>query len=329
MQMRICYLMMVHHKFGQALRLVRRLAGPGSSFVFHIDRAADGRRVAAFRRELQTLSPVVYAKSVSSAWGAFHQALAIMHCVQAAVRRMHPCDRYVLLSGQDYPIAGRGQIVEFFAKNRDTEFIEAFPQDLTDTDAPGWSAYYRFRRYHVWLGDRRLTVPVLRKGQPPLPIFHGSTWWALTPGAMTYIAAQFDSNWQLRRYLRSGFLVDEVYIPTLMMGSPFSSKVAGDNVTFAKWTPTSGPHPKILGIGDLEEILTSRKLFGRKFDAAVDESVMNELDVFQEREQTIASPARNILRIDPDREELIFRQDQFGAWASSSPRGIAGDLEGR
>jgi hypothetical protein len=310
--MRICYLMLVHHKFDQALRLVGRLAGPNSSFVVHVDRAAEGARAAAFRARLQPFSPVLHAKSVSSRWGAFHQALAIMRCVQTAVRHMESCDRYVLLSGQDYPIASRVQIVEFFAKHGDAEFIEAYPQDVADATAPGWSPYYRFRRYHMWVGDRHLTVPVLRKGPPPLPIFHGSTWWALTRDAMKYIAEQFDANRQLRRYLRHGFLVDEVYIPTLVMGSPFSSRVTGANVTFAKWTSNSGPHPTVLGIDDLEEILTSPKLFARKFDATIDGSVMDELDVLHEAKQTIASPDLKELRgLDPARRQSVFRQDPF------------------
>jgi hypothetical protein len=95
---------------------------------------------------------------------------------------------------------------------------------------------------------------------------------------VTYVAEQFVSNRSLRRYLRTGFLVDEVYVPTLIMASKLATKVAGSNVTFAQWTPTSGPHPKTLGIDDLQELLTSPKLFARKVDARADESLLNELD---------------------------------------------------
>lgn len=72
--------------------------------------------------------------------------------------------------------------------------------------------------------------------------------------------------------------MDEVYIPTIMMASPFASKVTGENVTYAEWTPTSGSHPKTLRLSDLASLLESPKLFARKFDDAVDGSVMNELD---------------------------------------------------
>jgi hypothetical protein len=268
---------LVHHKFDQALRLIRRLAATDCRFVLHIDSAADADDVSAFRGELEPLNPV-YARSVQSTWGSYRLALAVMRCVQAAVRQLEPLDRYVLLSGQDYPISAPARITKFFSTHPDKEFIEAIAQDVNDPDVPGWSPYFRFRRYHLWIGNRHLRLPYLRKGTPPLPIFHGSTWWALTRNAMVYISDQFDSNRRLKRYLRTSFLADEAYIPTLMMGSPFASAVMGHNLTFAKWTPNSGPHPKTLIIDDLAELLSSSKLFARKFDALVDETVMNKLD---------------------------------------------------
>lgn len=276
--MRICYLLLVHHKFDQLLRLVDRLDGPHSSFVVHVDRKVAEDQVADLRNKLRPLDRVAFTQRVSSTWGAYEQALAIMECVKSAVEEMEPCDRYVLLSGQDYPIKGQAQILEFFAQHSIEEFIEAYPLDVMDAGSPGWSPYYRFRRYHMWLGGRHIALPFVLKGAPPLPIYHGSTWWALTRGAVTHVAREFASNTKLHRYLRTGFLVDEVYVPTLLMASPFAPRVVGKNVTFAEWTATSGPHPKTLRLADLEQLLVSPKLVARKFDAAVDEAVMSALD---------------------------------------------------
>jgi hypothetical protein len=88
----------------------------------------------------------------------------------------------------------------------------------------------------------------------------------------------------LRRYLRTSFLADEAYIPKLLMGSPFASAITGHNLTFAHFTSTSGPHPKILRVDDLEELLSSNKLFARKFDTLVDEAVMTKLDALMDAE---------------------------------------------
>lgn len=276
--MRICYLILVHQKFDQALRMVQRLNWGDPGFIFHIDSAVDSLVVAAFKAQLQGYKRVSYARRVRSRWGGYPQALAIMHCVQTAATQIEAFDRYVLLSGQDYPIADRANFEALFAKNTNAEYIEAYPQDVMDDSVEGWSPYYRFRRYHVWIGNRHIKIPILRKGLPPLPIYHGSTWWALTHSAISYLAKEFDSNRALRRYLLTGFLVDEVYVPTLIMASPLALNVVGENVTYAKWTPTSGPHPKTLRIDDLNELLNSKKLFARKFDATSDQAILDTLD---------------------------------------------------
>jgi Core-2/I-Branching enzyme len=275
--MRVCYLVLVHHKFDQAARMIRRLAGPRRGFVLHIDGSADPSSIERFRADLRSIDGIVNARSVRVRWGSYAQALAIMRSIQAAVDCPERYDRYVLLSGQDYPIVPRWRIDQCFRDDPQSEYIEAHALNLVD-DAPGWSPYYRFRRYHLFLGRFHRALPYAHKGLPPQAIYHGSTWWALTRPALEFIAREFNGNNHLRRYLRTSFLVDEAYVPTLLMGSPLRSCVAGHNLTYAEWTPTSGPHPKTLGTEDLPSLQSSSKLFARKFDADVDSVVLDELD---------------------------------------------------
>ena len=275
--MRIGYLVLLHDQFDQAERLLRRLAARNSGFIVHIDRSAPKYQAAAFRLAVSDLD-VTYAPPVAARWGTYRQALAIMQCIHSAMYEADPCERYVLLSGEDYPLASGDTITEFFASDPYAEHLETFPLDLTDKAAPGWSPYFRFRRYHVWVGSRHRQIPLIRKGLPPLPIYHGSTSWALTHRALTYIVTQFESNRRMRSYMQSSFLVDEAYVPSLMMSSPYAQQITGSNVTYARWLPTSGTHPKILREQHLPELLASGKLFARKFDAAVDESILDSLD---------------------------------------------------
>lgn len=275
---RVCYLVMLHHKFEQALRLLHRLQGPEAGFVLHIDRGANPAHVRALRNNLTALGPIAFARRIRAKWGSYAQARAIMECIRCALERLPRFDRYVLISGQDYPIASGAQIQAFFSKMPQAEYLEAFPCDLSRPDIEHWSPYYRFRCFHFWTGEKHHVLPILRKKPPQAPIFHGSTWWALTRAAIEYVAREFESDKGLRRYFKTSFLVDEAYIPSLIMSSPFAANVRGDNVTFAQWTDTSGPHPKVLGSADLDVLLQSPKLFARKLDASVDESLLNLLD---------------------------------------------------
>jgi hypothetical protein len=278
--MKICYFITLYHKFDQAVRLISKLAGPSTSFVLHIDKQAGESPLDLLRVELGSGQDVHFAPRVASKWGSYKGALAIANCIHTAVREIDYFDRCILLSGQDYPICSRRGIFEFFEKNVDLEFIEAFPMDIVDETQPGWSPYYRFRRRHFWIGNRRSKIPILRKGLPDLQMYHGSTWWALSRDAILYLDAEIRRNHRLRRFLKTGFLVEEAYVPTLIMNSSLLHRVAKRNVTFDQWTPTSGPHPKILTESDFEQLMASPKLFARKFDASVDSSILDRLDAF-------------------------------------------------
>lgn len=102
--------------------------------------------------------------------------------------------------------------------------------------------------------------------------------------------------------------MDEAYVQSLMMASPFAHNMAGHNLTFVQWTPSSGPHPKTLRYEDLEQLTRSAwrseatyskplcldkqqrdawnrspstvepRLFARKFDSALDHRILDTLD---------------------------------------------------
>jgi hypothetical protein len=224
-----------------------------------------------------------FADRVRSKWGSYNGARAVANCIHTAVQNVSDFDRCILLSGQDYPISNRGEIYEFFRKNVNVEFIEAFPIDVADRGNGGWSPYYRFRRYHFWIRDRRYKIPIVRKGLPNVPMYHGSTWWALSRNAIVYLDAEITRNRKLRRFLKTGFLVEEAYIPTLMMNSPFAHMISRHNVTFDQWSPTSGPHPRLLEASDLDQLLASPRLFARKFDADIDSKILDMLDTVFDR----------------------------------------------
>jgi Core-2/I-Branching enzyme len=272
------YILLLHTKFVQAEKLIRRLVANEVSFVIHIDAKVQRGDVERFQSAIKDVPDVLYARRVDGRWGSYGQAEAIMSGIQCAASSPNKCDRCVLLSGQDYPIATQGEIEKFFTKNASIEYCEAYQLDITDKATPGWSPHYRFCCYHFWFRGRRHTVPFLRKSAPAEVLYHGSTWWALTGAAIAYISLEFERNKKLRDFLRTGFLVDEVYVPTLLMNSPFAHRVARMNVTFAEWTPTSGPHPRTLVLGDLHRLLASSKLFARKFDQQIEPELLNLLD---------------------------------------------------
>jgi hypothetical protein len=69
------------------------------------------------------------------------------------------------------------------------------------------------------------------------------------------------------RRLKHTFCSEELYFPTVVLNSPRASNVVNDNLRFIKWEANGKTgSPRILDISDWSEILSSGKLFARKFE---------------------------------------------------------------
>ena len=69
---------------------------------------------------------------------------------------------------------------------------------------------------------------------------------------------------------------DESFFQTLFLNSHLKNKLVNDNFRYIVWT--SGPHPEILQKSDFDQLIYSKKLFARKFDATVDLDILDRID---------------------------------------------------
>jgi hypothetical protein len=76
----------------------------------------------------------------------------------------------------------------------------------------------------------------------------------------------------IRRYLKAGMLSDELIFQALVENGPFADQRAAHYGRYIVW-----PGPKVLTAADLPAMSESSGLFGRKFDAAVDDEVLQAL----------------------------------------------------
>jgi Core-2/I-Branching enzyme len=92
-----------------------------------------------------------------------------------------------------------------------------------------------------------------------------------------YIVDFIESNKRLRWYLRFTWGADEFVIPTLIMNSKFRETVINDNFYYIDWSK-GGASPKTLITEDYDLLLSSDKMFARKFDIKVDSKILDLLD---------------------------------------------------
>ena len=84
-----------------------------------------------------------------------------------------------------------------------------------------------------------------------------------------------DPGGRLLRHYDRTILADESYFQTLAGNRLALTEIARPR-RYILWTDS--PHPEVLTIGHLPDILRSDAHFARKFDAEIDATVLDELD---------------------------------------------------
>jgi hypothetical protein len=70
---------------------------------------------------------------------------------------------------------------------------------------------------------------------------------------------------------------DESFFQTILINSRLADRIVNDDLRYIDWSEGRAS-PRILTSDDLDSLLASGDLFARKFDARVDERVLDMLD---------------------------------------------------
>jgi hypothetical protein len=213
-------------------------------------------------------------------WGSF----GIVDAMLSAMRYYENAnyDYFINLSGECYPLKPP-EIIKEYLHHQTSAFIEVFRMPFG-----GWQPYGGMERIqNRWYFTQRVryphvsvfSIPRLRKKLPHrLDPYGGSTWFCLPKQIVSYVTAYLERNPDVRSFFRHVLISDEIFFPTILMNSPFRSRIENDNKRYIDWTAANPAHPKILKIEDFEKLKNSGKLFARKFDHKIDEEVLNRID---------------------------------------------------
>lgn len=151
-------------------------------------------------------------------------------------------DRFVILQGLEYPIRSNSEIIDFFRKHVDTEFIKA--QDIShSTD---WHEYHKFRLY--WrMDERSIFVKIIHKMNKEfqkkefIPYFkknfvksndgtkmfihQGCAQFSVTRVVAEYIVKFHDNNFRFNQYFKTVFAPDESYFHTIIYNSKYVDRI--------------------------------------------------------------------------------------------------------
>lgn len=277
MRSRVAYVVLMHKNPSQVGRLVRRLSTDRSSFLVHVDRRA-GRAVAAdMRRQAVAVPRVRFPRRRRCFWGGFGMVRATLGMFDHVVRHELPVDHVVLVSGQDYPLRPAEEIERFLGTDLSRSFMSARP--VLDVWPDG---HWRIEMWHlVSYQNLHLTVPWERRVPGGLVPYGGEAWICLSLAAVRHVVEFARANPRFVRFFEHVLHPDEIFFQTILMNSPLRETVVDDHLRYIDWSPDPGP--ATLGVSDLDRLVRSRRLFARKFDVTVDETILDQLDEHIER----------------------------------------------
>jgi hypothetical protein len=305
---RVVYLVLSHVNPPQVVRLVRllRTGSSHSHVVLHHDEASSHLDPLL----LTGLANVHQLPYHPIAWGTFSWVDAVLRAMHWTLKQLE-FDWLVLLSGQDYPIQPVSAIERFLASAEYDGFLKGYRLGSRRETAGEDLKRYLYRYYRipvpsrlhprlgseggrgtkvarrirdvqplfslkrgpsgVYVGIRRLRVPFDEEFQ----WYRGSTWFTLSRQSVGVLNRFVRTNARLMRYFHRMWIPEESFVATALLNQP-DLLLCPDHLRFIRFR--GGRHPDILTIRDADELLSSGKHFGRKFDTRVDDRILDLLD---------------------------------------------------
>jgi core-2/I-Branching enzyme len=275
--MKIAHLILAHKDPPQLERLIKALRHPAFDFYIHVDSKSD---ITPFDHLFDNEHVFKVQDRTSIYWAGYGTIQATINGFREIVPKNY--DYINVISAQDFPIKSADYIFNYLLDRKGKEFITCQSIDTEWTEAA-----HRIRLYHFinWripgkyrLADLANKLLPARKYPLDHTIVGRANWFTLTNAAAAYTLDFLDSNPRIVRYYKYCWGADEFIFSTALYNSPFRPAIV-DNLVYVDWSrPESKGHPKILRQEDLGALTHSDKLFARKFDANVDEQIIDRLE---------------------------------------------------
>ena len=285
--MKQAFLVMCHGNFDILMITMKILDNWHNDFFIHIDKKTPN--ISIIQEQLQKCvkkSNVYFVKNLSIYWGGYSQIEGELILIKAALENKTEYGYLHLLSGSCLPIKAENEIYDFFNNSHKIEYVQC--EDLQQKFFDRIKYYRFFQNYNNKM--IRIINRLLIKVQK---IFHinrinkskkysyGSNWFSITSDFADYVLQHISEIQRTFKYCKNA---DELFLQTILINSPFISKLYHDsdsnhqNLRFIKW-PEIGDasHPITLTSNDLNELLSSKCLFARKFDLNTDRNIVLQL----------------------------------------------------
>ncbi|PMG95097.1 beta-1,6-N-acetylglucosaminyltransferase [Vibrio breoganii] len=288
---RIAFIILAHNEPELLLRTACRLIKIGDVYI-HIDAKTD---ISSFKA-LRDIERVYFINDrVSVNWAGWSMVSATVNLFKAA--RCKPYDKFVLLSGQDYPIKGVNHIKDAILSD-DLNVVNGVLVNRKPSQLKYFNHISRYYFYdiHGVLGSslaaksiRRLfhffSTRFRKKIDASVRWVHGSQWCVINRSSLDYLVSSYDNRNEITKILKYGFAPDEYFIQTQLENSKNPSH--NINLIDSESTGTfikANIHvidkslSKYYSLSDLDYLVKSDKLFVRKVNYKYSKTLLDKLD---------------------------------------------------
>ena len=268
-------------------RLLHLLDDERNHLYLHIDKKVRNFDFRHFGTVCER-AEVTFVPRVRVAWGDYSQVESMFSLLRHATSGRHRY--YHLLSGADLPLTSQDHIHDFFGAHDGEEFVgfaPAFDPDwvrfVHPTNRYLRSSHSGVRRVAAAVERRAVRwqrqVGYERRRRFSMTLRKGSDWSSITHELACHLLAEERT---IQRMLRWAIVPTEFYIQTIVWNSDFRNRVHdltdefASNVRYIDWSG-GGSSPHVFTLADFPRLMASDRLFARKFDAAVDREVVDQI----------------------------------------------------
>lgn len=308
--MKIAYLILAHTDKTNLIRLINALNYKQSTgFFIHIDQKANFSDNEISPLVSRDILEIEIIKKYYVNWAGYSIIKAEYALIKKALASSIDYDRFILLSGLDYPLYSNKKIFEFFRLNKDTEYIKALNLSIL-FEPPKMLERIEIHHYfrdcnisNVFLkrlitGGSLKIMKLLPFRKKKLflnsPVYEGSQWWALTKECLVYIQMYCEAHKkELKKYFQHSFAPDELYFHTIVFNSRFKTKSLLHNTNYYPGLVGLTPlhyieYNKTIEIyveKDYSKLLSSKKMFCRKVRTDISDELLNRIDKYRDEEE--------------------------------------------
>nr|XP_023680983.1 xylosyltransferase 1 isoform X1 [Paramormyrops kingsleyae] len=289
---RIAFMLVIHGRAArQFQRLFKAIYHSAHFYYVHVDERSSylHRQVVTLLRQYPNVRVTPWR--MSTIWGGASLLTMYLRSMKDLLAMSDwSWDFFINLSAADYPIRTNDQLVAFLTKYRDMNFIKSHGRDNARfIRKQGLDRLFYECDTHMWrLGDRKIPEGISVDG--------GSDWFLLNHAFVEYVVTSRDDLvTSMKRFYSYTLLPAESFFHTVLENSAHCGSMVDNNLRITNWNRKlgckcqykhivdwCGCSPNDFKPADFHRFQQTARptFFARKFEASVNQEVVNQLDAF-------------------------------------------------